>query len=158
MARASTARSARAGRTSTRRGGTGGTGSGRATADALDDSATAAVNEVRLRGRLAGPSAERDLPSGDVVAGFSLIVDRAPDPRRRAGRVRVDTVECTAFGADLRRRVARFAAGDVVEVTGRIERGFSRGPAGITSRYRVVVATASRVARAPATERATMAG
>lgn len=120
---------------------------------------TGAVNEVRLRGRLAAASTERDLPSGDVVAGFNLIVERTPERRRRTSRIGVDTFECSAFGADLRRKVARFAPGDVVEVTGHLERGFSRdGRGGVASRYRIVVGAATRVARAPAAQRATMAG
>lgn len=129
----------------------------RATAPAAAADELGALNEVRLRGRLAAGSTETPLPSGDVVCGFSLVVERAPD-RRRGPSVRVDTLECKAFTADLRRRIARFAPGDVLEVQGSLQRRFFKAEGRTSSRYDVVVATATRVARAPSTQRATMAG
>lgn len=116
-----------------------------------------ALNEVRLRGRLAAASTEIQLPSGDVVCTFSLVVDRVPD-RRRGSSVRVDTLECKAYTADLRRRIARFAPGDVLEVEGSLQRRFFRAHGSTSSRYDVVVAAAARVARVAAGQRATMAG
>ncbi len=117
-----------------------------------------AVNEVRLRGRLAAASYEIPLPSGDVAASFRLVVDRPASRRRGTTGARVDALECTAFSADLRRKVARFDAGDVVEVEGALQRRFFRSGGGAASRYDVVVTSISRVARVPAAHRATMAG
>ena len=129
----------------------------RATAAAAAADELGALNEVRLRGRLSAASTERPLPSGDVVCEFRLVVERAPDRRRRS-TVRVDTLECKAYTADLRRRVARFAPGDVLEVEGWLQRRFFHSHGVLGSRYEVVVTTATGVAGAPSTQRATMAG
>jgi single-strand DNA-binding protein len=114
----------------------------------------APVNEVRLRGRLAAAPVPRDLPSGDEVVVFRVVVDRPP----AASSVRVDTIDCAAFRADVRRSARRWAPGDVLEVRGRLRRRFFRSPAGPASRYEVEVESASRVARAAGATRATMAG
>jgi single-strand DNA-binding protein len=118
----------------------------------------AAVNEVRLRGRLAAASTEIPLPSGDVAATFRVIVERVPDRRRRAGGAKVDSIECKAYTADLRRRVARFSPGDILEIGGSLQRRFFRAGGAAVSRYDVVATTVARVARADEVHRDTMAG
>jgi single-strand DNA-binding protein len=115
----------------------------------LDD--TEAVNEILLRGRLAAVPDERDLPSGDTVLTFRLVVDRPP---RAAGRgsgspVRVDTLDCAAFAPTLRRRLRGWQPGDVLEIRGSLRRRFFRTGGGPASRYEVEVGAASRVAKAP---------
>lgn len=123
-----------------------------------DDPDVAPVNEVRLRGRLAATAPPRELPSGDVVVTFRLVVDRpAPGPAHGSS-VRVDTLDCAAFRADVRRRLERWEPGDVLEVQGSLRRRFFRAAGAPASRYEVEVRTASRVARSPAAPRATMAG
>lgn len=114
-----------------------------------------ARNEVHLRGRLAAPAVERQLPSGDLVAVFRLVVDRPPT---RGSAVRVDTLDCAVFLADLRRRVARCEPGEVLEVEGALRRRFFRGAGGAASRYEVEVRALARQARPAAQGRATMAG
>jgi len=123
----------------------------RATAATATATATAAqeaiapCNEVLLRGRLAAPADERELPSGDIVATFRLIVDRVD---ARASSVRVDTLECAAFRPPVRRRLLAAEAGDVLEVAGSLRRRFFRSAAGAASRYEVEVRSVTRVARA----------
>lgn len=119
---------------------------------------TGPVNEVRIRGRLAAASIERALPSGDVVATFRLVVTRTASRGSAATSARVDTLDCAVFRADARRKVARWEPGDIVEVEGSLRRRFFRSGGGAASRYEVEVAALSRVARAPAAQRATMAG
>ena len=104
-----------------------------------------AVNEVRLRGRLAGVQDERELPSGDLVVGFRVVVDRDAGA---GGSARVDTLDCAAFRRDVRRKVVGWDPGDEVEVTGALRRRFYRAGAAAVSRYEVEVRTAVRVARA----------
>jgi len=40
------------------------------------------ANEVLLIGRLAAEPVRRELPSGDTLVSFRLVVDRLPPPRR----------------------------------------------------------------------------
>jgi single-strand DNA-binding protein len=107
------------------------------------------VNDVHLVGRLAAEAQERTLPSGDLVVGFRLVVERPPRDRRPGGP-RIDALECSAFALTLRRNALRWSAGDVVEVTGRLRRRFRRSPAGPTSRWEVEVASVRRLQRAAA--------
>lgn len=117
-----------------------------------------AVNEVRLRGRLGAAPEQRVLPSGDAVVSFRVIVDRPARSSASGSVARVDTLDCSAFRADVRRRCLRWEPGDVVEVAGSLHRRFFRAGGGPASRYDVEVLTASRVARAPAGRHGTMAG
>ena len=119
----------------------------------------AAVNEVRLRGRLAVEPDARELPSGDVVVTFRLVVDRIPVRTSGPGStVRVDTLDCAAFAADARRKLLRWRAGDVLELEGSLRRRFFRAGGAAASRYEVEVRTVSRVLTAAEAARATMAG
>jgi single-strand DNA-binding protein len=113
----------------------------------------ASRNEVVLVGRLAAVPEERTLPSGDAVSTWRLVLDRPPAAQRRAaargGRpVSVDTIDCAAWTAALRRAAASWAPGDLVAVEGSLRRRFWRTPAGAASRYEVEVASAKRVAKA----------
>jgi single-strand DNA-binding protein len=102
------------------------------------------INEVHLVGRLAAAVVDRQLPSGDTLATFRLVVDRprgAPGPR-------VDTVDCAAWRGDVRRTIAHWSPGDVVRVEGELRRRFWRAGAAAVSRYEVEVGRARRLARA----------
>jgi len=119
---------------------------------------TSPLNDVHLRGRLSASPEQRELPSGDVVAVFRLVVDRPPRSASTVSSARVDTVDCAVFRADLRRRSASWEPGDVIEVSGSLRRRFFRTGGGPASRYEVEVLAASRVLRASAAARATMTG
>jgi single-strand DNA-binding protein len=103
-------------------------------------------NEVRLSGRLPADPLERELPSGDTVWTFRVIV-RRPGNAARAG---VDTVDCAAYAAGAARSVRSWRAGDEVAVVGALRRRFWRSPTGARSRYEVEVARARRVGRVAA--------
>jgi single-strand DNA-binding protein len=121
---------------------------------AQDTDVTAPVNQVLLRGRLAAAALERTLPSGDLMTTFRLVVDRPAG--RGHGSARIDTVDCVAHRGDIRRRVARWQPGDIVEIEGSLRRRFYRTPAGSASRYAVEATRLVRVARAQ--DRVTMTG
>jgi single-strand DNA-binding protein len=121
-------------------------------------SVDAPVNDVSLRGRLAAPAEQRELPSGDLVVTFRLVVARPPRAVRSATSARIDTLDCAVFAAAQRTRSLTWAAGDVVEVRGSLRRRFFRAAGGSASRYEVEVVSATRVARAPGRGRATMTG
>jgi single-strand DNA-binding protein len=98
------------------------------------------TNLVFLRGRLAAGVDDRTLPSGDVITGFRLTVDR---PAGEPGKV--DSLDCATVRSRVRRTLQRATPGDVIEVEGSLRRRFWRGPAGLASRYEVRVETARLV-------------
>ena len=99
-----------------------------------------AVNEVRLVGRLSGEPDDRELPSGDRVTVFRLVVAREDG--------RPDTIDCAAFRADLRRKLRGWVPGDHVELEGSLRRRFFRAGGAPASRAAVEVRSAVRVRRA----------
>jgi single-strand DNA-binding protein len=108
-----------------------------------------ARNEVLLLGRLSVAPEERDLPSGDVIVTFRVVVDRPPTRKGEpASRVTIDTLDCVARTAAVRRTVQSWEPGDVVEAEGSLRRRFFRGAGGLGSRYEVEVTRAKRWARA----------
>jgi single-strand DNA-binding protein len=112
-----------------------------------DDAATGlAVNEVRLVGRVSQPPQERVLPSGDVVWTFRVIVPR--EPTARTARPGVDALECAAWRGRVRRSVAGWSAGDVVEVSGSLRRRFFHAGGAAASRVEVDVAAGRLIRRA----------
>ena len=110
-------------------------------------------NEVVLVGRVAAPALERELPSGDVIATWRLVVDRPPARRAVQEGQRpptVDTLDCVGWTAAVKRGAHRLGAGDVVAVEGALRRRFWRAGAGAgaASRYEVEVASVKRLAKA----------
>jgi single-strand DNA-binding protein len=101
------------------------------------------VNAVRLSGRVSAAPDARMLPSGDEVVSFRLVVPRSASARRRS-KQSVDTIECSAWTAKLRRSVRRLDAGDVVTVTGELRRRFTRGAGGPMSWVNVDLETCER--------------
>ncbi len=104
-----------------------------------------------LVGRLPAAAEERELPSGDQLVAWRLVVERAPGRRPPEGvRVpTVDTVDCVAWTAPLRRTALALRPDDVVEVSGALRRRFWRAGAVPVSRYEVEAASVRRVSRRP---------
>ena len=96
------------------------------------------LNEVRLCGRVSGDAVERVLPSGDSVVTWRVVVARESSPG-------VDTIDCAAWSAALRRRAVKLVDGHEVELSGALRRRFWRGASGAASRYEVEVASLRRV-------------
>lgn len=95
-------------------------------------------NDVLLVGRVSGQPTRRELPSGDVVVGIRVVVERAePPPRPRMARV--DAIDCVAWSTSCRRIVCDWQPGDVVEVVGSLRRRFWRHDARPVSRYEVEI-------------------
>lgn len=102
------------------------------------------ANQVRLDGRISGNPEERELPSGDRMWTFRVVVPRDV-PR---GPQRVDVVDCTAWDGRTRRTVSRWRDGDEVEVAGALRRRFFRSDGVTASRVEVEVRTARLIRRA----------
>ncbi len=111
-------------------------------------------NEVHLVGRLAAEPESRELPSGDLVVTFRLVVTRDRTTRAASARsasaraATVDTIDCSAWTKAAQRSVRTWQPGDVVDVRGALRRRFWRSPHGSSSRSEVEVSTARRAARA----------
>ena len=103
------------------------------------------MNSVRLVGQVSGEPVDRLLPSGDHVVSFRVVVPRSAAARRRT-RQSVDTVECSAWSAKVRRTAVRLGVGDQVAVSGELRRTFRRNGAGVTSWVTVDVDTIERTA------------
>jgi single-strand DNA-binding protein len=96
-------------------------------------------NEVVLVGRLSATAEERELPSGDVVVSWRLVVERPHD----AERTGIDVVDCAAFGTRVRRAAVKWQPGVQIQVEGSLRRRFWRSPSGTASRYEVEVSRAA---------------
>ena len=106
-------------------------------------------NEVVLVGRVGATPEQRELPSGDVLVSFRLVVDRPPRSVPEGVRpVLVDTLDCITWAAGLQRTVSGWQPGDVVRVEGALRRRFWRAGAGAASRCEVEVVRAKRLQRA----------
>ncbi|WP_210503688.1 single-stranded DNA-binding protein [Nocardioides xinjiangensis] len=127
------------------------------TQDSRDDDADVVANEVRLVGRISGEPTTVELPSGDTLVTFRISVPRgaaakgSADPRASgpasgSAARRVDSVPCTAWAARLRRSIATWRAGDLVEVTGAVRCRFYQAAGATRSRVEVE-ATAARIMR-----------
>jgi single-strand DNA-binding protein len=88
------------------------------------------LNDCLLRGRVSALATDRELPSGEHVVEFRLIITRA----EREG---VDTLDIAAWSAKSRRTALSLKAGEWVEVAGSVRRRFWQGPAGLASRWQI---------------------
>ena len=112
--------------------------------------APAPRNEVVLLGRVSAAAQERELPSGDLLATFRVVVDRPPSRRPAPSGARLptfDALTCVAWSARVRRTAASLSVGDVVEVTGALRQRYWRAGGGLGSRTEVEAHTVRRVAR-----------
>jgi single-strand DNA-binding protein len=102
-------------------------------------------NEVLLTGRVSACPQVRELPSGDVLMTFRLIVDRDPPiAGKKPHRRQVDTIDCAVWTARAQRTVRSWQPDDVVEIHGALRRRFRRTPGGPISRVEVEVHKARR--------------
>ena len=112
----------------------------------------ATVNEVRLIGRLSLAAEEKELPSGDQLTAFRVVVNR-PRDKRRGSRVQIDALECHTWVARVRRAAITWQVGDVIEVNGSLRRRFFKTGGRLQSMTEVEVSSARRVSRAAAATR-----
>ena len=96
------------------------------------------LNDVLLRGRVSADAIEKELPSGDKVVEFRLIVTR----EKREG---VDTLDIAAWSAKSRRTALTLGADEWIEISGAIHRRFWRGAGGLASRWQVEAVEISRI-------------
>ncbi|RYB92101.1 single-stranded DNA-binding protein [Nocardioides oleivorans] len=111
------------------------------------------ANDVRLVGRLSAAPAVVELPSGDTLMTFRISVERsarAGSPAARGSAQRVDSVPCTAWASRLRRSVATWRVGDIVEVEGAVRCRFYQAGGATRSRVEVEATSGRLMRRSPA--------
>lgn len=84
----------------------------------MDGSGGGSHNQVSLTGRLSSPAVERELPSGDRVVTFRIVVPRQRSPMTAGSRQPSDWVDCAVWGGRVGRAAGSWRVGDRVEVEG----------------------------------------
>ena len=92
------------------------------------------VNEVRLVGRVTSLAVEKELPSGDKVVEFRVVIGRG---KIRNGKKEVDSLDIAAWSAKARKAALAVKIDTWVEVKGSVRRRFWRAPTGLASRWQV---------------------
>lgn len=110
--------------------------------------ASTPLNEVCLRGRVTSSPEERELPSGDTIVSFRVVVARDRSPMTVKSKQVSDWVDCVVWGGRLRRSVARWQVGDTVDIGGALRRRFFRADGRTSTRVEVEVLSGRRVDRA----------
>jgi single-strand DNA-binding protein len=87
-------------------------------------------NQVLLRGRVSAGPDERELPSGDRIVTFRLVVARDQTAMTKGSRQLSDWVDCSAWGGRVRSRALTWQTGDEVEVRGSLRRRYFRSAGG----------------------------
>lgn len=88
------------------------------------------LNDLLLRGRVSAAATTKELPSGDKVVEFRLIVSR----ENREG---VDTLDIAAWSTKSRKTALSLTPDEWVEISGAIHRRFWQSPGGLASRWQV---------------------
>jgi single-strand DNA-binding protein len=97
-------------------------------------------NLVHLIGHLGSGVEERELPSGDRIVTFTVVVPRLV-PRDAP---KIDAIACQVRTQALRARILRMQTGDPIEVHGWLQRRFWRSATGLGSATEVVVTAVHR--------------
>lgn len=97
-----------------------------------------ALNDVLLRGRVSSLAVEKELPSGDKVMEFRIVIARSDGEG-------FDTIDIAAWSSKLRRTAGSLKNDQWVEVSGSIKRRFWRGAAGLASRWQIDASEISRL-------------
>ena len=104
----------------------------------LEEEIDYSLNDLLLRGRVSAPATTKELPSGDKVVEFRLIVTRV----ERAG---VDPLDIAAWSAKMRKIALSLEGDEWVEITGSIHRRFWQSPGGVASRWQIEAAEILRL-------------
>ena len=88
------------------------------------------LNDLLLRGRVSAQATCKELPSGDKVVEFRLIITRS----EREG---VDTLDIAAWSAKSRKIALTLQGDEWIEVSGSIHRRFWQSPTGVASRWQI---------------------
>ena len=91
-------------------------------------------NEVSIEGRVSSLPIEKQLPSGDLVVEFRIVIDRKVS---RGKKREVDTLDIAVWLAKPRKSARSLKIDDWVAVEGAVRRRFWKAPSGLASRWQV---------------------
>jgi single-strand DNA-binding protein len=97
-----------------------------------------ALNDVLLRGRVSSIAQEKELPSGDKVSEFRIVIARNSEEG-------FDTIDISAWSSKVRRIAGSLKIDQWVEVSGSIKRRFWRGATGLASRWQIDASEITRL-------------
>ena len=112
------------------------------------------VNEVYLVGRVTSLAIEKELPSGDKVVEFRVVIGRAKStsstsstrsPKSRTGKKEVDSLDIAAWSSNTRKAALSLKVDTWVEIHGAVRRRFWQAPSGLASRWQVEASTVARL-------------
>ena len=96
------------------------------------------LNDLLLRGRVSAKANQKELPSGDTVVEFRLIITRDNGKG-------VDTLDIGAWNAKARRSALSLKPDEWIEVSGSVHRRFFTGASGLASRWQVEAIEIARI-------------
>ena len=101
------------------------------------------INNVHLIGKLGQHVFTKEMPSGDQITTFTVIVPRTTKPR--IGKQMVDSLACQTRKATIRSKVESWPVGTWVEIHGELRRRFWQSGKGLGSATEIEVRTLFRV-------------
>lgn len=94
-------------------------------------------NYVEITGRVTSVGEQIELPSGDVLTRFRVVIPR----EKPTTKATVDTIDCVSFKAGVSKKAMKLSEGEVVELQGQLRRRFWQTGSGVASRMEVEVST-----------------
>lgn len=98
-------------------------------------------NYVEITGRVTSVGEQIEMPSGDVLTRFRVVIPR----EKPTTKATVDTIDCVSFKAGVSKKAMKLAEGEVVELQGQLRRRFWQTGTGVASRMEVEVSGISVV-------------
>jgi single-strand DNA-binding protein len=109
------------------------------------------LNTVHVVGRLGQQSQTKEMPSGDEITTFTVVVPRSG--KLREGSPRVDSLACQTMRAGIRNKVHAWEPGCWVELEGTLRRRFWQGGSGLASATEIEVRSMVRMRESRGVER-----
>jgi len=106
--------------------------------ETVEEKIDLSLNDLLLRGRVSAPATVKELPSGDKVVEFRLIVSRIDCDG-------VDTLDIAAWSGKTRKTALSLKSDEWIEVSGSVHRRFWQSPAGLASRWQIEASEISRL-------------
>lgn len=92
-------------------------------------------NTVELVARVTSSGETIELPSGDTLTRFRVVVPR----EKPVTKTTIDTIDCVSFKPQIQNRAMKLEVDEVVEIQGALRRRFWQTGGGVASRMEVEV-------------------